>query len=118
MSLGQLYNGREIGNVAFHAEDAIDDDQFVFSLVCFESSFESVYVVMLIFPDLAEGEATAVHDACMIGHVDNRGIVALDKSGDHSQIGLVAGREDQRSFFPQEPCQLFFQFFVDFKIPV
>ena len=73
---------------------------------------------MPVFLDLAEGEATAINDACMIVHIDDSDIVPAHKSRDRSQIGLVAGCEEESRFLPKEPGLLLFEFFVDIKVPI
>jgi hypothetical protein len=89
-----------------------------FSRGAFESLFESAHVVMAVFFDLAEGEATAVQGACMIAHIDNGDIVPAHKSRNCSRIGWAASCEDRGSFLLQEFRRLSSRFFVDIEVSV
>ena len=110
IGLGQFDDGRKIRDIALHAEDAVDDDQFPLVFGLLEDPFQILHVVVAIFLHLSEGEAAAVNDAGMIVFVDDGHIISTQQGGDGSQIGLIAGGKDEGRFLSEETGQ--------FRLPV
>ena len=74
---------------------------------------QRLHVVVLVLLDLAEAEAGAVQDRCVIGAVDDDHVVAADHGGDGALVDQEAGGEDQGGLLADEPRQLLLELDVD-----
>ena len=100
--LDELRQGRD---VALHREHAVDGDQRAALLArtgARAPASRSRDVVVAEAHRLAERQRAAVDDRGVVELVDEDGVVAADQALDDAEVGLVAGREDERGLVPHE----------------
>jgi len=75
--------------------------------------FEVVHVVVAELQGLREAEPHAVDDRGVVHGVEERHVVATEQAGEHAQIDLEAGGEDQRSLTLHERREAVLELHVD-----
>ena len=101
---------RQLGHVALHAEDAVDDDQLdLVGLAFLELLFQRLHIVVLEFQFGGEREAMALDDGGVVELVPEDVVLASCHAGDDAQIHLEAGGEDDRVFLADEFRQAFLE---------
>ncbi len=114
VALADVDNRGQLGDVAAHAVDAVDDDEGCLALGhAPQGLLQVVGLVVAEAVDLAVGELGAVVDAGVVAFVDDGRGVAIDQGGDGAEVGLVAGGEDQRRLRVEEVGDLGFELEVD-----
>ena len=116
---GESDNAWQVGDIAFHAENTIHDDQFRPVTLCSaQLLFERLHVVVAVFNHFAKGKSGAVNNRGMYKFVDENIIVTASQGGYGTQIGLESGTVKQYGLFVQVISQRLFQFDVNFECAV
>src|SRR2546422_168936 len=106
-------DARQIGDIAAHAVDAVDDYEAAFpARDPLEDGVQVAGVVVLKAYGLSVGELGAVVDAGVVRLVDNRYGALIEERGDGAEVRLVAGGEDDGRFLVQEARDAVLQLLV------
>ena len=117
--LGQSADRRQVGQVAFHAEDAVDHDQDpALAGDRLQEPFQVDHVVVLVLEGLGKGQTGAVKDAGVVLAVADDEVALARQRRDDAQVGLEPGAEDQGGLAPHEAGQPLFEFHVEIQIAV
>ncbi len=111
---GQRDDARQVGDVALHAEDAVDDDELAGpGIERGEQPLEVLHVVVAVLVDGRERQAAGVDDAG-VDHAVDEDVVALPGDrGDDAEVGLVARAEGQGGLAVQELGQPLLELLVE-----
>ena len=83
----QLDNCRQIGQVAFHGEHAVNDNQLDSFLRQFlEHTLQIFHVIMFIVKLGGEAQTAAIYDACMVAVVTDDIIATPDDHGENTGV--------------------------------
>ena len=107
--LGQLYDDRQVGHIAFHAENTIDYDEFdgIF-LARFKRLLERSHIVVFKFQRVGETQATAFYNRSMVELVPDNVILTACQAGNYSHIHLEPGRINDGFFLTNKTGQSIF----------
>ena len=96
--LAQLDDPRQVGDVALHREDAVDDDEDAAAVVAraLEHLLELVEAAVAERAQLRARQQAAVEDRGVVAGVGDHGVARAEERAERADVGLVAGREDDR----------------------
>ena len=94
----QLGDLRQRGDVALHREDAVDDDEHAAAVARrpLELLLELVEPVVAERAQLGPREQAAVEDRGVVAGVGDHRVARAEQRAERAEVGLVAGREDDR----------------------
>ncbi len=111
---GQGRDAGQVGDVARHAEDAVDGDQLArLGAALLQAGLQGLHVVMVEAHELAEAQQAAVDDAGVVLAVGDDVLAAADQGADDAQVGLEAGGVEDGGLLADQGGQLRLQLQVD-----
>ena len=109
----------QVGQVAFHRENAVDDDELDgLGSTLLQLALQIGHVVVLVFQTGGERKATAVHDGCVVAVVADDVVFATRQAGHHAGVDAETCGEAQGLVFAHELGQLTFELHVQIERPV
>ncbi len=119
VSLAELNDLRERGDVTFHTVDAIDDDHDTIGILhALQNVLQVVHIVVAKALHRAPGELAAVHDAGMVFLVGDGNVSLAHQNWNGTQVCLVTSAEAKSRLFADKLGQPAVQFVVDSQGPV
>ena len=100
--LGQFDDFGQLGDVAFHRENAVDDDELVGVLLALENQLQVLHVVVAVFAHVGEGKAGAVDDRGVVGAVDDDGLIAAGQGAEDALVDHEPGRKYKGLFLADQ----------------
>ena len=110
----ELYDLRKLSEVAFHRENAVNDDE----LHCIirqllEDILKILHVVVLIFQLTCEGETTSINDRSVITVIADNIVLTTTYHCHHACIDRETSREAESFILAHKLSKVFFQFNVN-----
>ena len=98
VALAQLADLAQRRDVALHREDAVDDDQHAAAVAAraLQGLLQFVQAVVPEGAQLRAREHAAVEDRGVVAGVGDHGVTGCEDRAQRADVGLVAGREDDR----------------------
>ena len=120
MGPAELDRPRQVADVALHREDPVDDDEDAAAVLggAAEHLLQLVHPVVAERSELRPGEAAAVEDRGVVAGVADHGVARLEDRADAPDVGLVAGRVDDRVLLAHPLRQLALELEVQWSGPV
>ncbi|MCY1537537.1 hypothetical protein D9M68_730340 [compost metagenome] len=89
-------DGRQVGEVAIHAEHAVGDHQGI-ALGLFQAAGEACRIVVQVARKARTGQQAGIQQGRMVEAVFQHRVALAQQRGHRTQVGHVAGREQQRA---------------------
>ena len=116
VGLGELEDAAQVGDIAFHAENAFGDDEDLFlGRAVFQAALEVVQIVVAEPHGAGRRPQRAFHQAGVQVVVADHHVALLGEGRKGGVVGLEAGAENDGGFFVDEGGQLGFQLDVDIQ---
>ena len=115
----QLYNLRQVREVALHREHAVYHNQ-LHCLVgqTFQDVLQVFHVVVLVVQLTGKRQTTSVHDAGVVAVVTDDVVATSYNNGKHTGVYRESGREAQSVVFVYKLSQLFLELYVQVECSV
>ena len=115
VGLGEFHDAAQVGDIAFHAEDAFaDDEDLLFGRAVLQAPLEVVHVVVAEADGARRRAQRAFHQAGVQVVVADHHVALLGERAEGGVVGLESGAENDGGFFMNECGEFGFQ--LDVKI--
>ncbi len=112
--VGQLANGRQVGNRSIHGENSIGCDQSEPRSFCLlKFAAEIVHGIVLVAQSLSFAQPDAIDDAGVVEFIGDDCIFGSEDRFKESAVGVPAGVVEDRIFLANELADLGLEVFMD-----